>query len=104
MSLLISTIIEAQKEIVNGLFKITIEHSEGSKHEFINTVQKLASREDVDIVITTYRERHSPYQPEFGLAWYKHNEHDHSNLETQIPILVGAIVFDQTTESWEVHT
>lgn len=71
MALLTAVNREAQQEIMNGLFKVSLEHTKRSRDSLTERLNNLAKREDMDAVITHFRKSANPCQPEFGLAFFK---------------------------------
>lgn len=107
MSILLSINSDAQQEILEGLVNITSDHSEKSKKSLIEKLKNLASRQDMDIVITGYRISKNLHQTEFSLAFFKKTEGGkeyHPQYHPQNVLMIGGLVYHKYTDSWSVNT
>ena len=108
MALLISTNRCAQEEILGGLIKVSLEHSGQSTQTLIQALDHLRARDDLDVVLTGFYESRSPYQPEFGLAWFRKKDGSASYLHPgflpQNALMIGGLVYHVYSDRWSIHT
>lgn len=104
MALLVSQIPFAQTEVLRGIAKVLVSHSEHSRHRFYERLEHLNATENMDVVLTYCGDDYG--HPEFGLAWFRreHGSGEHPQDYCQKPSIVGGLVYHSFYDTWGTHT
>ena len=108
MTLLVSTNRYAQEEILVGMAKVQLHHSSESRQSFMQALEGLRLRTDLDVVITGYFEARNSSQLEFGLAWFRKSggtdQYQHPGSTPQNVFMLGGLVYHPHSDQWSIHT
>jgi len=108
MALLTAINRDAQEQIMSGLINVHLRHSERSKQSFNDKLSKLAERQDLDVVITSFHLSMHLNAPEFSLGFFKKTDSEYNGSHPldnpQNVLMIGGLVYHNCTDTWAVHT
>ncbi len=104
MALLVSPVPYAQTEVLRGIAKVLVLHSEHSRQRLYERLEYLDAVKTMDVVLTYCTEDFG--NPEFGLAWFRREQDngEHPQILGLKPAMVGGLVFHSFNDTWGVHT